>query len=673
MEKPKVGSPFIDIDEWRDVPRRHRYVHGGFEDTHTRFSFYFPPKELYKGRFFQYLEGSTGGNEHMLYQRQAVITWPFHVALEELGGYLVESNQAHFAYEGMGATADWELFGASAESALYSKKLAAEMYGQAPRHGYIWGPSGGGFRTMMCIENRPDVWDGASPHVTGAGIAPSYSAAGFAWLHLHSKIPEIVDAMEPGGSGDPFANLSHDQREALAILYRSGYPRSALSQFWSFSPWLWFFIGTMYSDPDYYQKFWNAPGYLGHDDPHRIAPFLIDKKTRVRRVVDAKQIAGYEYTFLVSGVPSDTASNGVELEEHFAEPEALFGASLTFTSGKAKGRTVIVSLVDKKGTLGTMAQVVPELFRGVEEGDEVIVNNRNFIAWCHSFMHGLPLALVITEDPQTGRKQYLQGYEGLRALAIDDRPLFPQHPKLMQATTGHAVQTGRFKGKMIHVNATHDANGWPNFCASYKKLVEAAVGNKISDSYRLWWVENAPHGSPAVFGPSISPLKDPGIWTSRLVDYDGVTAQALRDLTKWVEEGTPPPADTMYRMSGDGDIKLEQDPQKRGGVQPVAHATVNGSTRAEVKVGETVHFIGKAAQPSGTGVIVAAEWDFLGTGAFILQNIPNNKSEVMVESLHIYDKPGTYFASFRVGSSRAANGPKPYARNNARVRVIVTT
>ena len=113
----------------------------------------------------------------MLYQRQAVITWPFHVALEELGGYLVESNQGHFADEGMGATADWELFGASAESALYSKKLAAEMYGQAPRHGYIWGPSGGGFRTMMCIENRPDVWDGASPHVTGAGIAPSYSAA----------------------------------------------------------------------------------------------------------------------------------------------------------------------------------------------------------------------------------------------------------------------------------------------------------------------------------------------------------------------------------------------------------------------------------------------------------------------------------------------------------------
>ncbi|WP_405182140.1 hypothetical protein [Nocardia sp. NBC_01377] len=30
--------PFIDIDEWRDEPVRHRYVHGGFEGTAARFS-----------------------------------------------------------------------------------------------------------------------------------------------------------------------------------------------------------------------------------------------------------------------------------------------------------------------------------------------------------------------------------------------------------------------------------------------------------------------------------------------------------------------------------------------------------------------------------------------------------------------------------------------------------
>ena len=45
MSEISRGTPFIDVDEWRDAPRRHRYVHGGFKDTHTRFSFYLPPKE----------------------------------------------------------------------------------------------------------------------------------------------------------------------------------------------------------------------------------------------------------------------------------------------------------------------------------------------------------------------------------------------------------------------------------------------------------------------------------------------------------------------------------------------------------------------------------------------------------------------------------------------------
>ena len=32
------GRPYIDEDEWRESPVPHRYVHGGFEDTTTRFA-----------------------------------------------------------------------------------------------------------------------------------------------------------------------------------------------------------------------------------------------------------------------------------------------------------------------------------------------------------------------------------------------------------------------------------------------------------------------------------------------------------------------------------------------------------------------------------------------------------------------------------------------------------
>src|SRR5579863_5825619 len=39
-----LKEPYVDTDEWRDTPIRHRYVHGGFRGTPARFSIYFPPK-----------------------------------------------------------------------------------------------------------------------------------------------------------------------------------------------------------------------------------------------------------------------------------------------------------------------------------------------------------------------------------------------------------------------------------------------------------------------------------------------------------------------------------------------------------------------------------------------------------------------------------------------------
>ena len=73
-------QPYIDVDEWRNEPVRHRYVHGGFKGTQTRFSFYFPPKENYEGRFFQYItpvpdsenlsQGATGEEDKISFSIQ---------------------------------------------------------------------------------------------------------------------------------------------------------------------------------------------------------------------------------------------------------------------------------------------------------------------------------------------------------------------------------------------------------------------------------------------------------------------------------------------------------------------------------------------------------------------------------------------------------------------------
>ena len=55
LTDPLFKDPYVDVDEWRDKPVRHHYIHGGFKGTDARFSFYFPSKEEYKGRFFQHI------------------------------------------------------------------------------------------------------------------------------------------------------------------------------------------------------------------------------------------------------------------------------------------------------------------------------------------------------------------------------------------------------------------------------------------------------------------------------------------------------------------------------------------------------------------------------------------------------------------------------------------
>jgi hypothetical protein len=37
---PLFTEPYIDLNELRESPVRHRYVHGGFKGTGARFSFY---------------------------------------------------------------------------------------------------------------------------------------------------------------------------------------------------------------------------------------------------------------------------------------------------------------------------------------------------------------------------------------------------------------------------------------------------------------------------------------------------------------------------------------------------------------------------------------------------------------------------------------------------------
>lgn len=686
---PSFGTAFIDVDEWREEPRRHRYVHGGFEGTHTLFSVYLPPAELYQGRAFQYLEGGAGGHENLIamggYPGMG-FSWMFDVVFDDLGGVLLESNQGHYHNEGLGFANDVELFGASAESARFAKFLAAEMYGRPVHHCYVWGGSGGGVRSAYCLENAPDVYAGASPHVwwpsvrgTSGGAQP-WSAWANWWLYARGKRQQIMDATEPGGSGNAFAPLTNDEREALSALYRRGYPRGAESQLWSFGPWLFTMYGLKVSDPTYYHDFWNTAGYLGADSLDRLRPVLVDERFRVERVHTAD--ASDNTVMLVGNIrmasagavstPGVTrgASYAIELDRALDDPQKLCMAKVTVTTGTAAGREVYVSLVEGN-TLFGFGEMAPDLFDGVAPGDEVHVDNHDFIAFAYLYRYDVDIDSYTQADAD-GQPRFPPEHGGLRGETVDHRPVFPQRGIRGSRTRDH---TGVFEGKMIVVLAALDSMCWPGPSSYYSRIVRNAMGSRAADQFRQWWVEGSGHGAPAFLGPAVTPDKDAGVWNNRLVDYDGVTAEALRQLAAWAEDGQLPAASTGYHLTEDGGLVLATTPEARAGVQPLVRVAANAGARAEVRVGESVTFAGVAVQPPGAGSIVAAEWDFEGRGEFepAAATIDGASPRCDVQASHTYARPGTYFAALRVGAhSQGAKGRGPAARNLARVRVVVT-
>ena len=147
------------------------------------------------------------------------------------------------------------------------------------------------------------MWDGALPFMGGGeteehGKASKTKGGGgnFPVLFnvqrlLGDKLLDVIDAVSPGGSGDPYAGFNTHQREELANLYRTGFPRG---DEWVIGQpsgiiWQWGSIADrMVAEDDYYEVFWTKPGYVGHDQPDLVVPDLIDEPGSVTRVVCAQ-------------------------------------------------------------------------------------------------------------------------------------------------------------------------------------------------------------------------------------------------------------------------------------------------------------------------------------------------------------------------------------------------
>jgi len=663
---PLFGKPYVDVDEWRDQPLRHRYVHGGFEGTETRFSFYFPPPERYEGRFFHLLLPVTGIETAAISPPQATtLADPIPFAVEN-GGYLMESNMGSTSmFPGIDPTITG--YRASAAVAMYSRVLAAEMYGPHRPYGYVYGGSGGAYRTFACIENCPGVWDGGVPFVPGSPMSIPYmfTLQGHAIRLLQDKFPAIVDAVEPGGSGDMYSGLSAEEREALAEVTRMGFPPRAWFAWQrislAYTGILGMFLDNMFRwDPDYFKDFWTVPGYLGADAPESLRRARVQQKAKIVQVLKAKEVANLGLAVSMAARIADPEGNMPAAVKFEKMPDMeLRGCTMTLTSGAAAGHVLYISGVAGDLVMVTFGEAHFREVVKMKAGDEAMVDNGTYLAAQTYHRHQVPSS------------DYYVWNQFLAA----GKPIYPQRPVLLGPRYTRfaigCVPTGRFAGKMILVACTMDEAAFPWHADWYRNKIQQALGERFDDNFRIWYVDNAMHVAPRA-----TPGEFPAA-TTRIVDYSGVVWQALRDLSDWVEKGLVPPPSTNYRVV-DGQIALPPTAAERKGIQPVVTLRANGGLRAEVAVGETVEFTADIEVPPGAGTITGAQWDLEGTGEYPLKeqfdDFTSSYSRLTLRTTHSFSKPGTYFPALLATSHRQGDLKAKFCRiyNVGRVRVVVS-
>ena len=411
-EDPRFNQPYIDVREWRDEPAdapvfpggittqqggaapfkaRHLYVHGGFTGTDAKFSFCFPPADEYEGRFFQATHQLLAGEE----------ATPRNVAFAlASGGYSVQTNMGgrdnpRTAEAGVHGQADTTIRGyrVNAEAAKYSRVVAAEIYGPHRTYGYLYGGSGGAYQTVTSAEMTTGVWDGFVPYVMGSpqSIPNCFTVRVNALRVLKDKWPSIIDAIEPGGSGDPYAGLNDEERAALEEATRTGFPPAAWFNYvpQGGGPLVLVASYVPVLDPSYLDDFWSKPGYLGTDPTSSVRAARVQHEATVVDVLTDGRTR-----LRLSSVPTDD----------------LTGADLIITSGAAAGKTASLGRVDSdgKGHIGLVFEPVgdtidvmadPSVVDSIEAGDEVRIDNSRFLALQTYHRHQFPRPIPTSTTP----------------------------------------------------------------------------------------------------------------------------------------------------------------------------------------------------------------------------------------------------------------------------------
>ncbi|QKJ21045.1 hypothetical protein HQM25_02415 [Microbacterium hominis] len=650
----------MDVDEWRELPAPHRYVHGGFVGSGILFSFHFPPADAYEGRFFQYITPVPESER----TSQAVTGEDDRIGSTlAAGAYFIETNGGGAAaadpFSGVDPTIG--AFRANAATAIFSRQIAEAIYGAGRPFGYSFGGSGGAYRTIGGLENTEGVWDGAVPFVLGSPMAiPNcFTPRIHALRVIGDSLDDVVDAMDAGGSGDPYATLSAEQAEALREVTGMGFP---LRSWYGHRSMGMHALAVLYPgvramDPTYFDDFWTVPGYLGADAASSVHRDRVVLDTAIAELLTVADLvaAGVDIMTLPGASTGnaddswqgrDTAAVvGVRLA---AEPDRdpAFAELVVATGGAAGARIVLLQTI---GDVAVFGPADPRVLGGLAAGDAVTLDNSGFLAIQTYHRHQVP-------GPEYTVWDQFRDESGA--------PRYPQRPLLVgpvfAAGAAGTVPTGRFHGKMILVESLMDREAYPWQADWYRREAAAFHGDALGDRFRLWMTDRALH--------SDTDVRD---HPDQTINYGGMLQQALRDLAAWVERGVEPPAHSAYQIEG-GQVSVSGVASERGGIQPTVTLTADGAGRVEVGVREDVVLRAEAETP-GSGEVVSFEWDLDADGRYDTMSPVAPARSAFEERTVSFAEPGTHFVTVRVVAQRAVAQGTPYARlyNLARVRVVV--